>query len=154
MNGDLTTSAVGIGAADEPRGYEMTDLSPVEGGVAAVLMAQIEALKAESAELTKALTGLTCGGSEFFIRRDGRNVADIKACVDWVQRRDRDAHGRHVAAVYKLRDAEKVSAIMLGAIQGALSHCGPNGYLDCGKPATDALRTAAQASATSPSGLE
>ena len=36
MTGDLTTSSVGIGAADEPKDSQMTDVSQAEGGVAAV----------------------------------------------------------------------------------------------------------------------
>lgn len=57
---------------------------------------RIAELEAESAELTKALTGLTCGGSEFFLRKGNRYVADIPACVAWVERRDRDAHNRYL----------------------------------------------------------
>jgi len=58
------------------------------------LLGGIKALEAESAELTKALTGLTCGGSEFFVRRGKRYVADIDACVSWVLRVKQDAHRR------------------------------------------------------------
>ncbi|WP_453978599.1 hypothetical protein [Brevundimonas sp. Marseille-Q4549] len=41
-------------------------------------------------------------------------------------------------------DARLIAAApeLLAAAQQALSHCDPNGYLDCGKPATDALRAA------------
>lgn len=38
---------------------------------------------------------------------------------------------------------------LLEAVAEALSHCGKDGYLDCGKPATDKLR-AAFARATAP----
>lgn len=41
--------------------------------------------EAESAELTKALTGLTRGGSEYFIRKGDRFTADISACVAYVR---------------------------------------------------------------------
>lgn len=45
---------------------------------------------------------------------------------------NREANARLIAAAPDL----------LSAAQQALSHCGPNGYLDFGKPATDALRAA------------
>lgn len=54
----------------------------------------VEGLAKENADLTKALTGLTCGGSEFFIRKGKRYVADIPACVEWVRRRDTKAGER------------------------------------------------------------
>lgn len=60
----------------------------------------------EAHELTKALTGLTCGGSEFFIRKGSRYLADIAACVDWVRRRDTDAHRRVVDAIKAQQAAE------------------------------------------------
>jgi hypothetical protein len=65
-----------------------------------------DALLAESHELTKALTGLTCGGSEFFIRKGDRYIADIKACVDYVRRRDTDAHSHIVRAITGRQAAE------------------------------------------------
>jgi hypothetical protein len=63
-----------------------------DGGSSAVADTQpgtavtVAELLAENAALTKALTGLTCGGSEFFIRKGDRYVADIPACVGYVQR--------------------------------------------------------------------
>lgn len=66
----------------------------------------IESLVAESAALTKALTGLTCGGSEFFIRKGDRFVADIDACVAWVKRRDTAAHERWRSVATQLQDAK------------------------------------------------
>lgn len=54
-------------------------------------------------QLTVALTGLTCGGSEFFIRRRGRYIADVKECVDYVRRRDQDAHERTVKLMRELK---------------------------------------------------
>jgi len=72
--------------------------------------ARIAALEAESAELTKALTGLTCGGSEFFIRRGKRYVADIDACVTWVLRAKQDAHRRALDAIKARRVAEDEAA--------------------------------------------
>jgi len=73
----------------------------------------IEALIQESADLTKALTGLTCGGSEFFIRKGDRYVADIDACVAWVRRRDSNAHERWRSAASKLLDAEAREAALI-----------------------------------------
>jgi len=49
--------------------------------------AEIAVLVAESADLTRALTSLTHGGSEFFTTKGERYVADIKACVDNVRQR-------------------------------------------------------------------
>lgn len=45
---------------------------------------------------------------------------------------NREANARLIAAAPQ----------MAAAIAEALSHCGPDGYLDCGKPATDRLRAA------------
>ena len=67
---------------------------------------RIAALEEEVADLTKALTGLTCGGSEFFIRRGERFVADIPACVEWVRRSKQDAHRRTVDAALATREAK------------------------------------------------
>jgi hypothetical protein len=68
------------------------------------LTEQVSALETESAELTKALTGLTCGGSEFFIRKGDRFVADIPACVEWVRRAKMDAHKRSVEAMRETKE--------------------------------------------------
>jgi hypothetical protein len=68
--------------------------------------AENERLRNESAELTKALTGLTCGGSEFFVRRGERYVADVKACVEYVRESQRKCHERWANAERKARDAE------------------------------------------------
>lgn len=77
------------------------------------LIEKLEGAEAENAELlaevealTKALTGLTCGGSEFFIRKGDRYVADIKACVDWVRDRRTDYHHRTVKAISRAQAAE------------------------------------------------
>lgn len=66
----------------------------------------VESLVAENAALTKALTGLTCGGSEFFVRKGDRYVADIDACVAWVRRRDSNAHERWRSVATDLQDAK------------------------------------------------
>ncbi len=73
---------------------------------AASAQARIAELEAENQALTKALTGLTCGGSEFFVRKGERYVADIKACVDWVRRCKEDAHHRTVKAISRAQAAE------------------------------------------------
>jgi hypothetical protein len=70
------------------------------------LSAQIKAREAEIDALTKALTGLTCGGSEFYIRKGERFVADIPACVAWVRRAKLDAHRRSVEAIKGQKKAE------------------------------------------------
>lgn len=67
--------------------------------------AEVERLTQESADLTKALTGLTRQGSEFFIRVGKRFVADIPACVQDVRERMQRAqqsavnfaHDKHAA---------------------------------------------------------
>ncbi len=68
----------------------------------------------ESADLTKALTGLTCGGSEFFVRKGDRYVADIAACVNWVRRAKQDAHRMVVEAVKARKAAEDRQALTQG----------------------------------------
>lgn len=74
-------------------------------------------LVAESADLTKALTGLTCGGSEFFVRKGERFVADIAACVAWVRRTKEDAHNRTVAAIKAEKAAQSALAEAMGALK-------------------------------------
>lgn len=72
----------------------------------AALEARVRELETESAALTKALTGLTCNGSEFFIRKGDRYVADIEACVAWITNRDRKAHRREIALVSARKAAD------------------------------------------------
>lgn len=87
------------------------------------LFAYVTALEAESAELTKALTGLTANGSEFFVRRGDRYVADVKACVEYVRARQRDQHNYIIKAITARQAAEaeneKLRASLLEAV-GAL----------------------------------
>lgn len=56
-------------------------------------------------ELTKALTGLTCSGSEFFLCRHGRYVADIPACLEYINRQREVAHDRAKRLVKIEREA-------------------------------------------------
>lgn len=63
-------------------------------------------LLAENAELTKALTNLTRGGSEYFIRKGDRYVADIPMCVECVRTTRNDAHRRTVNALLDLKAAK------------------------------------------------
>lgn len=72
-----------------------------------------EALRRELAEaradrqaLTKALTGLTCNGSEFFIRRGDEYVADIEACVAWIRRSRESQQAAVKSALAKRGEAE------------------------------------------------
>lgn len=63
-------------------------------------------VEAESADLTKALTGLTRQGSEFFVRKGDRYVADIPVCVADVRERFQHAHQTAVNAVHAKQAAE------------------------------------------------
>lgn len=76
------------------------------------LLARSEALEAECADLTKALTGLTCGGSEFFIRKGDRLVADVDACVAWVRRAKDEAYRRSIEAIRERKVAEKRAEVL------------------------------------------
>jgi predicted O-linked N-acetylglucosamine transferase (SPINDLY family) len=80
---------------------------------------EIEGLKAESADLTKALTGLTCGGSEFFVRKGERFMADIPACVAWVRRSKQGALKRTVEAVKAQRALQSALDEALKALRVA-----------------------------------
>lgn len=75
---------------------------------AALQSAEARAQEAEQErdELQKALTGLTCGGSEFFVRKGDRFAADIDACVAWVRRSKEDAHRRSLEAIKARQSAE------------------------------------------------
>jgi hypothetical protein len=76
----------------------------------------LAALTDENAALTKALTGLTCGGSEFFTRKGDRYVADIDACVAWVRRCKEDAHRRTVEALTRAKAAEARCKELIAAL--------------------------------------
>lgn len=76
------------------------------------LKAQLEAAEQDVHELTKALTGLTVGGSEFFVRKRGRYVADIKFCVEHVRDRERRQHNLIIDATRRAQKAEKALAAL------------------------------------------
>lgn len=84
------------------------------------LIAAYRALEGESHDLTKALTGLTVGGSEFFVRKGERFVADIDACVTFVRERDRRAHVQILEAVERAKRAEEVVRALEGEREGKL----------------------------------
>lgn len=71
------------------------------------LLARLEQAEARVGELedyareaTKAITGLTVGGSEFFGKRIGEiYTADLPYCVEHIRDRDRRNHERLVAAL-------------------------------------------------------
>lgn len=82
-----------------------------------------EALRRELAEaradrqaLTKALTGLTCNGSEFFIRRGDEYVADIEACVAWIRRSRESQQAAVKSALAKRCEAEAENAALTARI--------------------------------------
>lgn len=81
-----------------PRNFDQT---PVD---------QTSPLLDEIAALTKALTGLTCGGSEFFIRKGDRYVADIPACVEYVRRFEQGQHEYILKLSRQLQDARAAAA--------------------------------------------
>ena len=123
---------------------------------------RIAALEEEVADLTKALTGLTCGGSEFFIRRGERFVADIPACVEWVRRSKQDAHRRTVDAALATREAKAALTALqarVGELEGgaadyivSLTSIGagedPIGFLIASHAAVRAQRDEAQSAVT------
>ena len=84
----------------------LSDPNPILAARVEELEAERDALIEESATLTRALTGLTCGGSEFFIRKGDRYTADIRACVDWVRRRDQQSAQRALDAMRRAKEAE------------------------------------------------
>lgn len=69
----------------------------------------VEELLAENAALTRALTGLTCGGSEFFIRKGDRYAADIPACVGYVRGIREHQHRMLVEAYRELNAVRRAS---------------------------------------------
>ena len=88
---------------------------------AASAQARIAELEAETEALTKALTSLTCGGSEFFTRKGDRYVADIKTCVDWVRRAKNDAHRRFVEAIKRATAAKaRADRLAKGIVQAEI----------------------------------
>lgn len=68
------------------------------------------------ATLTKALTGLSGGGSEFFIYRRGHFIADAPLCVARVRARERVLHDQLQRLAREKRDAvteaERLSALI------------------------------------------
>jgi len=62
--------------------------------------ARVKELEDYAREATKAITGLTVGGSEFFGKRIGEMyTADLPYCVEHIRDRDRRNHERLVAAL-------------------------------------------------------
>lgn len=97
----------------EPSSLLRALISEEEGNSVAPSRAKsgdVERLLAEAEadvhELTKALTGLTCNGSEFFVEKRGRHVADAAACVEYVKRRNTANHNLIVESVRRANRAE------------------------------------------------
>ncbi|MCJ2009762.1 hypothetical protein, partial [Methylobacterium sp. J-092] len=103
--------------------------------------ARAEEAEKDRTALTKALTGLTWGGSEFFTRRGEDFIANAKACVENVRARMetrqraliREADRRNVAEadrdrladeVARLRGALERSADTLNACEGVMRNAG------------------------------
>lgn len=85
------------------------------------------ALEAECAELTKALTGLTCGGSEFFVRKGERFTADIPACLDYIRRSREGQSAVLKGAILAKQGAQATAADLLEALKaiaGREGECG------------------------------
>lgn len=93
----------------------ITEEHAVEEGQALTKFEQ--ELLAENAALTRALTGLTCGGSEFFVRKGERFVADIEACVAWISRMRLDANRRSMNAIRGQKEVEDSTRDLLSALQ-------------------------------------
>lgn len=93
---------------------------------AEALQSQLSEREGEVAELTKALTGLTCGGSEFFSRKGERFVADIKACVDYISRLRTSQHETICKEIRARREAEaraNTAETALRAMGEAVERC-------------------------------
>lgn len=69
-------------------------------------LAEAEDVQPYALELQRALTGLTRGGSEYFVRHGDGFRADIPRCVADVQQRFTDAHRRAVEAIRQRQAAE------------------------------------------------
>lgn len=105
-------------ASEAPEGVKSCALyGPEAASRIAELEAKLAERDAEVADLTKALTGLTCGGSEFFTRKGERFVADIKACVEYVRRAKTDANRGRIGALHKSKAAEAKLATAVRALE-------------------------------------
>lgn len=91
--------------------------------------ARVAGLEGESAELTKALTGLTCGGSEFFDRKGDRYVADAKACVEYVRQVRESQHRVIVREVGERKEAEARVATLEGQVEEARGELSPFAHI-------------------------
>lgn len=69
----------------------------------APLQAELAEAWEHVATLTKALTGLSGGGSEFFIRRRDRYIADAPFCLERVRDRERILHDQLKRLARELR---------------------------------------------------
>lgn len=76
-------------------------------------------LKTYAHELQKALTGLSGGGSEMFVKHGDDFRADIDACVARVRRRYDNAHTRLVETVHQRDAALSVNKQLLEALEEA-----------------------------------
>lgn len=133
MGDELTadfTKALPSGALDDATfevvesALDRAEVPAFAGGKWLTLAERVEALIAsreeaerDAHELTKALTGLTVGGSEFFIRKRGRYLADIPACVQHIRERDQRNHRMIVDATVRAKAAETRGSDLLAALQ-------------------------------------
>lgn len=88
------------------------------------LLGEVERLEKRAKDQTIALTGLTCGGSEFFVRDGEKFYADIDACVNYV----REAKANQHREIVKRVGLQKAAGAKLAAAVGALKR------QDCPRP--------------------
>lgn len=97
------------------------------------LAASRDAADQDAHELTKALTGLVGGGSEMFVQKRGRFLANIRYCVERIRDRDQRNHRTIVDETLRAKAAEARCAVLKQAL----------------KSAVDAMDTAAKATGAS-----
>lgn len=118
---DMARASV-TGCWTQEQAIEAVVNGPV-GKYIAELTRKLDEARADRQTLTKALTGLTCSGSEFFIRRGDECVADAEACVAWIRRSRENQQASVKSAWAERRKADQREAeaqARISALEAAL----------------------------------
>lgn len=90
----------------------------------AALAAAREEAEQDAHELTKALTGLVGGGSEMFVRKRERFLADIPHCVGRLRERSQNAEQRALNETLRAKAAEEQVGTLLAELHLLEEVCG------------------------------
>jgi hypothetical protein len=103
--------------------------------------AERDELRTYAHEATKAITGLTIGGSEYFGKKIGEiYTADLPLCVQRIRDRDERSHARLLKAVAERKAAERERDEALSALAARdedLAQCRGTAFEECAQIADE-----------------